>query len=197
MVYLGSYGIFVGEEKSMFKLKIFMFLFFMSLILYPMFSFTFDSDEVEVKIFKSFDKVHTGKELKIALAVKIKKGWHINSNSPNDDSLIPTLIEIPPEAKFKLSSVDYPMPHDFKFSFSEMPVSVYEGEIYIGGTVKIPQDIQLGEYKVSVQFYYQACNDSTCLAPDSVENEIIIKVVDAGTMPRAINEKIFSKLKTE
>ncbi len=156
-----------------------------------------DEDVVKIQIFKSYDQIHSGMDLKIALRVEILGTWHINSNVPAEDFLVATNVDIPYESSFSFSEFKYPEALSLFLEFSERPVSVFEGEIFIGGVIPIPEDIALGKNTIPLQFTYQACNDQSCLPPKTIEKEIIITVVDKETSIQEINTKIFAKLAME
>jgi len=146
------------------------------------------------KIYKSFDKIQRGSEFKIAVAVTVDSTWHINSNKPNDKFLIPSVLKISSKNNFSLVKIVYPKQHEVNFSFSDKPVSVYQGNVIFGGIVKVPEDIELGTYKVKVTIDYQACNDQSCMPPSSADLEFDIQIVDNKTSVQEINSDIFSKL---
>ena len=151
-------------------------------------------DVAKFKVFKSYDSIHPGMELRIAVKVTIKVMWHINSNKPNEDYMIGTSVEISPGGTFELKEVVYPKPSELKLGFADTPVSVYEGEVIIGGVIPIPADTGLGEYKVPLHIRYQACNDATCLPPRSVKKEFSVVVVDPKKSIKKINKEIFARL---
>jgi len=170
--------------------KYFLFLIFViSISAQP----NFDEELVAVKSYLSFDKVHAGSELKFALKGKVSDTWHINSNKPNDDFLIPTTVELQ-HNDFKLENVVYPKVKEYQFGFSDKPVAVYEGEITIAGIIKIPEDSQKNSYIIPVVFTYQACNDVTCMPPNSIVDTLEIMVVDNQTQINEINSEIFSNI---
>ncbi len=140
------------------------------------------------------DKVYTGSEFKIALKVDIEKEWHINSNKPLEDYLIPSKLTIQEDQNFKLNKVVYPKAHDFKFAFSEDPLSVWEGEIIIGAIINVNENVEPGTYTLIVNFDYQACNDMSCLAPTSISDTIEVIVADRKDVVNQINEEIFNNL---
>lgn len=156
--------------------------------------FGMDEELVDVQVFQSFENIHKGSELKIAVKAIVKETWHINSDTPNEEFLIATALEIKGESPFQFASVKYPEAENIKFSFSDQPVSVFEGEVLIGAIIKIPDNIELGEYTVPIEFTYQACNDITCMPPNSVVSEITFNVVDNQTAIKEINSELFSKL---
>jgi hypothetical protein len=153
-----------------------------------------DEEVVEIQIFKSYDKIHAGFDLKIAFRVDILGTWHINSNVPAEDYFEATKLSIPSESFFSFSEIKYPGALTLFLEFSERPVSVFEGEIFIRGVIPIPEDISLGKHTIPLMFTYQACDDRTCLAPDTIEKEIAITVVDKETPIQEINIDIFAKL---
>lgn len=156
--------------------------------------FSTEEDIVKIQIFKSYDQIHSGMNFKIALRVYILGTWHINSNVPAEDFLVATNMDIPSESSFSFSEFKYPEALSLFLEFSERPVSVFEGELLIGGVIPIPEDITLGKHTIPLQFTYQACNDQACLPPETLEKEITITVVDKKTPIHEINTEIFTKL---
>ncbi len=155
--------------------------------------FGFGEELVKLKVYSSFDNLHRNSELKIALKINIEENWHINSNKPNEDFLIATEVNLLAE-KFNLTDVNYPEPKELKFSFSDIPMSVYEDEILVGGIVKIPRNFELGKYSIPIELTYQACNDVTCMPPSSIVDTITISVVDNKTAVNEVNSEIFANL---
>jgi len=155
--------------------------------------FVMEEDLVKLKVFLSQDKVHPGTQLKTAVRFIIEDTWHINSNKPKEDYLIPTeLIITSDNQAFNFAQVNYPAAKDITFDFSETPLSVYEGEAYISGLINVPEELKPGEYKVKITLNYQACNNATCLAPASAEEEITIVVAGKDQTVMDINKEVFS-----
>lgn len=183
------------RELLMKKLHIVLFL------LFGLFSegnlnaqFGLDQQLVTIEAFKSFDKIQNGGEIKIAVKAKIEETWHINAHKPNEEYLIPTVLEIPNDLGISIISEKYPDAKNIRFEFSDQPVAVYEGEILLGAVIKIPENIELGNYNLIVRLSYQACNNQSCLAPAEVQDTISIEVVDNQTPINEINPEIFLKL---
>ena len=151
-------------------------------------------DLVKIQTYQSFDKVYPGGEFKLALEVNVEEGWHINSYKPYDEYLIPTSLTIVENPNFKLKKVAYPEPHDFKLSFSESPLSVWEGTVYKGALIEVDSNLTSGIYPLVVELEYQACNDISCQAPTAVTDTINIEVADKSTPVNSINEKIFKEI---
>ncbi len=154
-------------------------------------------DLVDVHAYKSADKSTPGSELKIALKIDISESWHINSNNPKDDFLIPTELEIKSDNGIILTNVVYPRAEDLTFSFSDQPVSVYEGEVFITASLIIPAGVEKGNYPIEVILNYQACNDATCMPPTSIADSLDVAIVEDESQAKLINQEIFSNLETE
>lgn len=156
--------------------------------------FNFDKQLIQIEKYLSFNKIYSGSEIKFAIKVKIDSSWHINSNKPNEDFLIPTEIKINSDNYISLTKIIYPKGKDLKFSFNDKPLSVYEDEIMLGGILKISKDIPLGEHEIDFTLNYQACNNSTCLPPKELKDFFIINIVDNKSAIQEINQDIFNKL---
>jgi thiol:disulfide interchange protein DsbD len=155
--------------------------------------FGVQQDLLTIESCLSFDKVYAGSEFKIAVKIIIDKKWHINSNKPYEDYLIPTELSIAGNS-FKLTKVSYPKPHDFIFSFSDKPLSVYEGEIYIGALVEASKDLQPGEFELVLVIDYQACDNRSCLAPSTIEDTIKVIIADRQDVVNEINQEVFQNI---
>jgi hypothetical protein len=154
-----------------------------------------DSNRVTIKLYQNLDKLPLNRQLKIAVKVKIEDGWHINSDTPNDEFLIPTSFDLLSDKNFEIKKIKYPDPLILRLSFSDEPVSVFEGEFFLGAIIDIPENLELGNHQIPVELYYQACNDQTCEPPQAVKSILEISVVDSSTPVTEINKDIFAKLK--
>ncbi len=180
------------KGKIMLK-KVLLILIAISEIIYTQFN---SNDIVKLELINGQDAAHQNSNYKFAVKVKIKDSWHINSNKPNEDFLIPTQL-ISLDSRFPFARVIFPEAKELKFSFSEKPVSVFDGEILIAGLLRIDQNISPGIYKVPVQLKYQACNNESCMPPSKVIDTVTINVVDASIKINEMNQKIFQGIKFE
>lgn len=153
-------------------------------------------DIVSFKSYLSQDKVYAGGEVKLAVKISIDNSWHINSNKPKEDYLIPTQLKMTADSAyaFELTYLTYPKAKDLMFDFSDTPVSVYEGDEIITGIIKVPKGIKPGEYSVKLSLDFQPCNNKTCLPPAVASEEIKIVVADSGSVIVPVNQELFSQL---
>ncbi|MFQ5823036.1 MAG: cytochrome c biogenesis protein CcdA [bacterium] len=146
---------------------------------------------VKLEAFLSVDKIRKGDAFKIGIKAKIDDAWHINSNKPLEDFLIPTVVEFDEVKGLEFGEVSYPEGELKRFAFSDNPLSVYEAEILISTDVITTDDFRLGERKLTGRFSYQACNDVSCLAPTKIPFAITTFFVDADTPIHEINKEKF------
>lgn len=136
-----------------------------------------NSNLVNIKTIFNTENLKAGEERKITVKVTVEDEWHINSNKPNDDFLIPTILKITANnINLEVSSLKYPVAAELRFDFSEKPVSVYEKDFLIEAKIKIPETTVPGLYKLNVALNYQACNNSTCLPPNVVNQTIPFEI---------------------
>lgn len=149
---------------------------YLSLILILLATNLFAQENVVSISIKNFPKeIKAGVPFEFDVIADIENSWHINSNKPNEDYLIPTKIEISP--KIKILETIYPKAHDIKFSFSDVPVSVFENRITIKVKALIDNSFPENQKSITVTLNYQACNNQTCLAPNQVSQKINVNII--------------------
>jgi DsbC/DsbD-like thiol-disulfide interchange protein len=148
-------------------------------------------DNVSAAAKLSKDGLHAGSDVRGALVVTVRKGWHVNSATPSDENLIATSAAFTPPAGLAVAGVRYPRGTSRKFSFSEGPMDVYEGTVVIKFNITAAGEARPGDYAIPVDVSYQACNDDICLAPASVHLVIPVRVLESDVRPAPANPEIF------
>lgn len=159
------------------RLRFVGYLLFFIVLSFQQIIFAQGSDVVKIAVKESSVKVSQGDEFKTTLEITIDQTWHINSQKPNDDFLIPSEITAKGNG-VKLIKVIYPEAHNIKLAFSEELVSVYEGTASAKLTFRVDKNAPVGKQKVQVTLDYQACNDMTCMPPNDVAAEFEIEVTE-------------------
>ncbi len=111
--------------------------------------------------------------LQVPVAVRIRRGYHINSNKPNDPYLIPTSLAWP-GVPLRVSSVMYPPAEEVKYDFSDKPLSVYSSRVEIVTTFQVesvPEEVD----ELRGSFRFQACNDKACLPPKTLPVSVPVR----------------------
>lgn len=135
----------------------------------------------DVRTYVSKDSVHAGETFKVAVRLAIGRGWHINANPASDELLIPTSLEIADDTgAFHVLDIAYPDPQMVRLGFSESDVAVYSESALVGALVQADARLKPGTCKLKGTASWQACNDVSCLPPESRAFEILIVVVAPG-----------------
>lgn len=107
------------------------------------------------------------------LRVEVQPGFHVNSNHPKDEFLIPlklTWTSGPLEAQ----SVSYPKSEDIKVG-NEM-LSVFTGEFDLNTRFKAPAKLSPGKASMNGKLRYQACNTRMCFKPATVQVKLPVVI---------------------
>lgn len=79
-------------ENIKLKLLILVFAYF---LLPTAYSFAqFSGQQAHIKSYIATDSIHPGSDVKVDVKVSVSPTWHINSNKPHDDFLIPSKLEL-------------------------------------------------------------------------------------------------------
>ena len=150
---------------------------------------------LDVKTYLSQDGVHPGGVLDVAFLLDILPGWHINGPELADQFLIACTLLIEEDDTVEVLEIYYPVPETRTYSFSEVELQVYEGKVVLGARIKVSDAIPMRKNLQKASFLYQACDDMSCMAPETLEFEIPFQVVPASAEIKQINQDIFSQIK--
>jgi thiol:disulfide interchange protein DsbD len=109
------------------------------------------------------------------IEVSIAAGYHVNSNAPHEAYLIPLRLTWTP-APLEVGAVTFPKARDEKYRFSDQPLSVFTGNFEIATKFKVPADAVGGQAILVGKLRYQACNDTMCFPPKTVEVKLPVEV---------------------
>lgn len=154
-----------------------------------------EEEVVAVKTYVSQDGVHAGETIDVAFVLDILPGWHINGPVAADQFLISCTLGIDENDAIEVVEIFFPDPETRSFSYSEVELQIYEGKVVLGARVKLGKTVPLGEAVVKASFLYQACDDRSCMPPETLEFAIPIQVVPTSKEIKPINEEIFSQIK--
>jgi hypothetical protein len=108
-------------------------------------------------------------EVTAKIAVTLGNGYHVNSDAPHEAYLIPLKLNWM-AAPLQVEAVMYPKAHDEKYQFSpDQPLSVFTGNFEIATKFKVPADAAGGMTVLAGKLRYQACNNTMCFPPKTVE----------------------------
>jgi len=113
-------------------------------------------------------------QAKIPLAVR--PGFHVNSNTPNEEYLIPLKLTWKATGALEGGQIAYPKPSLEKYEFSEKPLSVFTGNFDVVANFKVAANAPAGPGAAVGQLRYQACNDRACFPPKTIDVAIPYQV---------------------
>ncbi len=104
-----------------------------------------------------------GGETQVTIRVKVSPGYHVNSDRPSDEFLIPLRLHW--EGPLKPVETRFPEPKQERYGFAEKPLSVFTGDFEIEVRFRAPVGAAAGEAPMTGKLRYQACTDKLCLPP--------------------------------
>jgi hypothetical protein len=123
-------------------------------------------------------QVKPGGSATVQLDFRVGSDFHINSNKPKSELLIPTVLKLEASEPVSVAAVKYPAGQDESFPFAPgEKLSVYSGDFTITAVVKAPAKATAGEFPVSGTLRFQACDRSACYPPKSIPVKFSVAVV--------------------
>ncbi|MBM3780176.1 MAG: DUF255 domain-containing protein [Acidobacteria bacterium] len=148
----------------------------------------------EVTPLVATDGVIAGPQARLALQVALPNGFHVQSNRPRDASLIPTELTVEATDGVRISEVVFPKAVDFVQAGLPEPLLVFDQRFVIGVVVEVALGVPAGVVTVPVRLRYQACDDTMCYAPSTVQAAWSLPVMPAGTQVTAQHAEVFAAI---
>ena len=140
------------------------------------------------------DGVHPDTIARVGLEVTLDPGFHVNSNTPLDDFLIPTVLTIDPPEGFALEGVAFPDAILLEQVGAEEPLAVFEEEFLLGAVLHVDGSLSPGSYAIPGTLRYQACNDLMCFSPTNAEVQFDLNVVPPAQPLTIVKPDFFAGL---
>lgn len=117
-------------------------------------------------------------QTKVELNFRVAEGFHINSNTPKSEFLIPTSLRMDLPTDIVLGKIGYPAGQDVSFPFQpDEALNVYTGDFTIAVIVHPLKAVVPGKYVMHGVLRYQACDNAQCFPPKSLPVSFDVKVV--------------------
>jgi hypothetical protein len=129
--------------------------------------------------------VAAGASKRVELPFRVAPGYHINSNKPSSELLLPTVLSLNPPTNVALGGLTYPAGQDRSFPFSpNEKLNVYSGDFALSTLVRPARNTPVGTYRVKGMLKYQACDDRACYPPGQVPIAFDVKVTKGASTGR-------------
>ncbi len=122
-------------------------------------------------------RVKAGSAAVAVLTLRILPGHHINVPRPPLKDLMPTRLILEPSPGLKLVRVNWPPGHVVKMPFADRPLPFYDGTVVVALQLRVEADARPGRRILRAKVHYQACDQSSCLLPESVSVSGALEVV--------------------
>jgi len=127
-----------------------------------------------------------GAQTKVSVNFRVASGFHINSNTPKSEFLIPTALKMSPPTDIVLGKIEYPQGKDTSFPFSpDEKLNVYSGDFTIDMSIHPLTSVVPGKYAMRGLLRYQACDNAQCFPPKTVPVNFDVKVVKGPSQHHA------------
>jgi len=121
----------------------------------------------------------------VNLNFRVASGFHINSNAPKSEFLIPTSLKMDLPTDIILGKIEYPAGKDMTFPFSpDEKLSVYSGDFTVAVAVHPLHAVSPGKYVMHGVLRFQACDNAQCFPPKTLPVSFDVKVVKEPPGPR-------------
>jgi hypothetical protein len=117
-----------------------------------------------------------GGTVEVSVPLSLQEGYHVNSNHPSDEYLIPLKLTWSKGALEPAETV-YPKPTLHKVQSEPKPLSVYSGNFELIAKFNVPATAVTGPVGMNGKLKYQACNDKMCLAPKDLDVNVQLDIV--------------------
>jgi hypothetical protein len=121
-----------------------------------------------------------GKPGQVQLQFRVVRGYHVNSNKPKAEFLIPTALKLDAPTDIVVGKISYPPGQDMSFPFSpDEKLSVYSGDFLVAVMVRPLHTVIPGKYMLRGKLRYQACDKAACYPPKELPVQFEVKVAKA------------------
>ncbi len=121
----------------------------------------------------------------VHLRFHVGAGFHVNSNHPKSEFLIPTTLKLNPPTDIVIGRVSYPAGEEMSFAFApDDKLSVYAGEFPVTVEVRPLAGVLPARYMIHGELKYQACDNAACYPPKKLPVQFEIKVIKGAPTRR-------------
>jgi hypothetical protein len=125
------------------------------------------------------------KQTMVDLNFRVPSGYHVNSNTPKSEFLIPTALKMEVPTDIVLGKIAYPAGKDMSFPFSpDEKLNVYSGDFTIAVGVHPLRSVVPGKYVMRGVLRYQACDNAACYPPKTLPVSFEVKVIKEKATPK-------------
>lgn len=107
------------------------------------------------------------------LRVEVLPGFHVNSDHPKDEFLIPLKLTWQ-EGPLKTQSINFPKAEEIQVGNDHL--LVFTGTFDIRTNFAVPSNAPAGSITITGKLRYQACSNQMCFRPASLEVKLPVTI---------------------
>lgn len=154
-------------------------------------------DAVTVRVVPPAGGFKPGETASVNLELTVHPPFHINSHQPAEEDLIPTTVNFKVQPGVAYGWPKFPRPVTRRLSFSDTPLSVFEGVVAVAVDVSVAEDFSGDGWTIEGTVGYQACDDMACLPPADASFSLAVPVAATEATPQSAPFKVPSKTPAE
>ncbi len=120
--------------------------------------------------------IQPGGSARTAITVRLPEGFHMNSDKPREENLIPITVSMEAIPAVAGAKAAFPESLDLRQEGSPLPLRVFEREFAVGLEVSTAADAAAGAHKLPLRVRYQACDEKQCYLPITASLELNLAV---------------------
>ena len=137
----------------------------------------------ELAVMPAVLEVAPGGQARAAIDVRLPEGFHMNSDKPREENLIPITVSMEAVPAVSGATAAFPEATDLKQEGAAVPLRVFEREFAIGLQVNVAPDATAGSHTLPLRVRYQACDEKQCYLPITAQLELNLSVSPKGAAP--------------
>lgn len=130
----------------------------------------------ELSVMPAALDVKPGGSARAAINVRLPEGFHMNSDKPREENLIPITVSMEAVPAVAGATAAFPESTDLKQEGAAVPLRVFEREFAIGLEVNVAADAAAGAHRLPLRVRYQACDEKQCYLPITAALELSLSV---------------------
>jgi thiol:disulfide interchange protein DsbD len=139
--------------------------------------------------------VHAGETERLVVRVGFPPGFHVQSNKPRDPDLIAATLTITRPEGVTISEIVFPPSTDLKVAGLSELAAVFEENFDIGAQLAVAPGTAVGDITIPAKLRYQACNETMCFAPKTLELEWKFRIAPASASVKKSNPEVFNTIR--
>jgi len=148
--------------------------------------------KVKGEVLLSADPLPPGGTCRVLVLLEVSPGWHIHGNpagDPEGDNA--TELNLESELGLKLTEIEFPRPRVVARDNDLPPARYLEGQVALRATLQIPKEAAGQTEDLCFELLYQACNDSSCLRPQTLKMVVPVRIARRLSEARPAHEDQF------